>query len=146
LPRILSNASDAPFLGEAALLFNFSRPVLQRPVALPPMGIPAFAYAVLAGYVAIAALLAVAAGLAWRRWKRGDARCTPHPTFQCGAWAVLAFGGAGCLIASAWTPGLLMLLGAQFLPRSRRLRHEEAATPTAAMRPASPDETANPPG
>ncbi len=50
LPRILSNLSDAPYLGEAALLFNMTRTPLMSNITPVPLKLPVFVYICLLFY------------------------------------------------------------------------------------------------
>ena len=75
-PRLLSNLSDAPFVGEAAMLFNLTRrPVVEGGTAGPGR-LPLVVYIVLFGYAFVGvALIGLALRLV-RRWHKGQLAVT----------------------------------------------------------------------
>ena len=116
-PRILSNAINAPYLGEAAILFSLTRGPAGG-VRITEGGVmPPFVLIVLFGYFGMGGLLIVSTIRHLRRWRRQGDYPIPHARGQLALWVVLA--GAGALIAGFWcTPaGLFMVLAAQLLPR-----------------------------
>ena len=116
MPRMLSNATDAPLVGEAGVLFALTR----RPLAhvtvktggvIPPfVGIVVMLYA-LAGLCAI--WLGVRALRKLRRLRLGPPR---GAAFQVVLWAV--FAAAGLALAAAWClpAGVFVLLVPLALP------------------------------
>jgi hypothetical protein len=123
VPRLLSNATDAPLLGEAAILFNLTR--------LPETGfsvrtggsIPGFTWIVL-GLQATAGLVVAAGGLLTiRRWRRRTQSVVIRAArLQAVLWAASGLTGALLLITGCWGWGAAALLGAQLLPRFHRRR------------------------
>jgi hypothetical protein len=116
LPRFLSNATDAPYLGEVGILFNLSRqPVAGVPITKGGGGVPGLVYVVFAIYLVGFALLTLSSLVALRhRGRRANA--LPVPRAQLTLWVVLVMGG---LLTAVWihTPiGVVMILCAQFLP------------------------------
>jgi len=90
LPRLFSNATDAPYLGEAAILFNLTR--------LPAEGVPIQTGGSLPGFVLIfltlqigfGLLLLVAAIRSQRQWqKHRTSMVLRRPGTQFGIWAGL---------------------------------------------------------
>jgi hypothetical protein len=70
LPRLLSNLSDAPYIGEAILLFNFTRrPVTGGTLVPPAGGLPAVVLLVGALYVIAGGLLLMLCLNTVRRWR-----------------------------------------------------------------------------
>jgi hypothetical protein len=126
-PRILSNATDAPYLGEAAILFLLTRqPNASVQVAtsgaVPPV-VP-IALTVMAGF---GLLLTAAAVLRLRRYRRAREELRmPVPWLQAAIWAALLLAAAGCLLLSRPAWALPALLAAQLLPRLRRLEGKTA--------------------
>lgn len=121
-PRVLSNMSDAPYLGEAATLFAFTRPAVvplhgysrERPPAIVYLGI---------AVLLVIGLYEIFASL-WKlkRWHRHDPRrYVPLSQFQMLLWLVLLIGGIVLWLAfGAWI-ALVLLLAALILPwQSRR--------------------------
>lgn len=127
VPRLLSNFSDAPYLGEAATLFALTRrPVLPIRRDAPP-SVPGGVY------LGILVLLAIGLGeitaSLWvvRRWRRDAARrIVPVPQLQFGLWVTLLVAAAVAWMASAGGLGLVLLLIAQIVPRSVRRRDVKA--------------------
>ena len=118
LPRLLSNYSDAPFLGEAALLFSLTR----RSIASSESSaghLPLSVYLVMGAYFAVALAwmwAATARVLRWRRiFSQVDVRA---PGWQLGIWAALVALGIFAWMMSWGLACALPLLMAQFLPRS----------------------------
>jgi len=115
-PRFLSNATDAPYLGESCILYNLTRrthegvPPKEAPSSLPPL-------------VHVMVLAYVGAGLvtlfaAWQMVRTLGRARLPFPALQFAVWAVLAGTGIGMFLFGHAMNGLLMLLCAQFLPRT----------------------------
>ena len=114
--RTLSNLSDAPYTGEAILLFNLTRqPIFDNMIsgknALPPVV-----------YLALSLYLAVGlAGLSYafrsvKRWQRQLSELTkPQPYFPFIGWILLILAGAIALIYSHMMTGLVLLLAALFV-------------------------------
>jgi hypothetical protein len=121
-PRILSNAIDAPYLGEAAILYMLTRRPAANVKITTGGSIPTFVYIVLALYLGIGALLILLNVRNIRRYRRRRDRSIPRAEIQFAIWTVLAVGGA--VIALFWSvaAGIIMLLCAQFLPRIKRIK------------------------
>ena len=112
-PRLLSNLSDAPFVGEAALLFSFTRAPLPGAAETAASGLPFSVYAVLLGYLAVAVFCIEAA------FKRLRYIQTHPPAFsdlQFGVWLALTVTGVLSILAAFSLAGGLLLVTAQFLP------------------------------
>ena len=130
VPRILSNVSDAPYLGEAATIFAFTRRALTSVPGRPRAQPPAIVYAGLAVFLLLAAVEIAVSWRRLRRWRRSGARrYVPLPRIQVLAWgllllsAVLAWAVLGALL------GLLLLLAALTLPWQCRRPAVAAETP-----------------
>ena len=121
IPRLLSNAADAPYLGEAAILFLLSR-LPATGVAVQTGGaIPPFTYIVLILQATLG--LVFVAGSLWaiRRWRgRTDPVAVPLARWQFGIWLCLGAAGLYFLLVGSLSFALATLLGAQLLPRLRR--------------------------
>lgn len=134
VPRLLSNFSDAPYLGEAATLFALTRrPVLPVRRDAPP-SVPGGVY--LGIFILLAIGLGEIAASLWvvRRWRRdGARRVVPVPQLQLGVWLTLLVAAAIAWMASAGSLGLVLLLIAQIVPRSVRRRKGEPETEEASQ-------------
>ncbi len=125
VPRVLSNVSDAPYVGEAATLFAFTRravaPLQGNIRGRPPAGV----------YLGIGFLLAFGLyeiAAAWwklRRLRRGDRRrYVPAPQVQAVLWMILLAGAVIAWLAFSIVFGLVLLLAALVLPWQQRRRAE----------------------
>ena len=135
LPRLLSNAADAPFLGEAAILFVLTRLPAKGFSVTTGGSIPTVVYIGLAVQLALGLVLLSCTLFSLRRWLRDR----PHmfallPRAQVAFWLALLLTGLVMFSFGQMAIGLILVLLAQFLPGCRR--HELAA-----MKPTSPDRT-----
>ncbi len=121
LPRVFSNAADAPYLGEAAVLFNLTR--------MPAPGVTITRGGSLPGFVLIFLTLQSGMGLllflgAWRLMRQWQTQRTtliiPGPEVQLKMWFGLVLAGTICLCLGRVLPGALLLACAQFFPRVRK--------------------------
>jgi hypothetical protein len=120
-PRLLSNAVDAPYIGEAAILFNLTR--------LPADGIPIktggtlpkFVLIFLTAQIALGLILLVGAIWSLRRWqKRRSSMFVSEAVLQIDIWSGLMIGCLVCFLFGKPLPAILFLLCAQFFPRWKR--------------------------
>lgn len=145
MPRLLSNLSDAPLLGEAAILWQLS---IQ-----PQKGVPVKTGGSLPPYVFIV-LLSVFVFGTWRIlasiWTFREARRQPEPparapTLQVIVWACLMLGALVALSTGRGIIGIVVLVLAMMLPVVKRktARKEFEDWPEAkrspAAKPAPPD-------
>lgn len=121
LPRILSNAADAPFLGEAGILFNLTR-LPGEGVSIKTGGsLPKFVIVFLALQFGIGLTLLISPILSLRRWqKEGDTKFVPLPAMQFGIWCSLMIASIVCLFYGRPLIALLLLICAQLFPRSKK--------------------------
>jgi hypothetical protein len=132
LPRVLSNAADAPYLGEAAILFNLTRtPAPNFPVHTGG-SIPKFVFIFLGVQIAIGLLLLAGSIRSFRRWRAQDlAAVVRVPGIQAGIWFGLLAVAILCLGYGKYSFVLVALLCMQFLPRyPRKKPSPKAATTT----------------
>ncbi len=113
-PRLLSNLSDAPFVGESALLFSFTRTPISGMVEPADAVLPLSVYAVFLGYLVIAFLYITAA---FKRLRHIGAHPPAFFNRQFGLWLALTSAGLLSILLSLYLAGGLLLLIAQFLPR-----------------------------
>jgi len=119
--RVLSNMADAPFIGETALLFNFTRTPAEGFAVKKGGRLPVLVYCALAFYFGIGALLVVGTVLGLRRWrKRYSTKPIPWGEIQLSAWGVLV--AAGIVIGAAYNLllGVLFLLLARIFPKGEK--------------------------
>jgi hypothetical protein len=137
LPRLLSNAADAPYLGEAAILFNLTR--------LPAEGVPVKTGGSLPGFVLICLALQFGFGLillavairSLRQWRKHRASMVFHqPQTQFGIWIGLLVACTLCLFLGQTIIALLFLVCAQLFPRNQR---KKAPLPVSESKSASRD-------
>ena len=122
-PRLLSNAADAPYLGEAAILFNLTR--------LPAAGVPVQTGGSLPRFVLVVLFVQFSLGLVFlvlpiramrKLWMEKPPREIYRPGLQLVIWAALLTAFLACLIIGQAMVGALFLAGTQFLPRYVRKR------------------------
>ena len=117
-PRMLSSLGHAPYLGEANLLFLFTRqPAPGSPIVQGGQR-PLFFYLQLLFYFGLGASI-LWAGLTplWR-----EKKCvTRFPQLKLILWLALTAGGLALMLTGHVGIGLLLALLAQFLPRQRKI-------------------------
>jgi hypothetical protein len=120
-PRLLSNAADAPYLGEAGILFNLTRmPVEGSPIKTGG-SIPGFVWIFLALQFGMGLILLMAPILSLRQWrKRHATRVICRPGMQFGIWAGLLLVAILLLFCGKILIAMLPLALTQLLPRYRR--------------------------
>jgi hypothetical protein len=122
-PRLLSNAADAPYLGEAGILFNLTRlPAEGVPIKIDG-SLPRFVLIFLALQFAFGLILLTTPILSLRRWRKYQASIVLHrPGTQFGIWVGLLVAFAICLFSGRPLIALLFLVFAQLFPRYRQKR------------------------
>lgn len=128
IPRLLSNSTDAPLLGEAGILYVLTRSPLP--------GVPVKTGGRLPGFVVIVLGLQVAAGAAliWVayqsivRWrKRRESVVVRRPRMQLIVWACLMVAGIGLLFSGNIGLGAAALVASQIFPRETRIKASEVS-------------------
>lgn len=121
LPRLLSNAADAPYLGEAAILFNLTR-MPAASVAVETGGsMPTFVLIFLGLQLGFGLILLLAAIVALRRWKgRQVSLAVDGARTQFGIWTGLLVACAGSLFLGKALIALLFVAVSQLFPRYKR--------------------------
>jgi hypothetical protein len=114
--RLLSSATHAPYLGEANLLFLFT----TMPAAGVPVRtgghMPPFVYGFLIFYLGIGLTVLISALRIWHPVAVSSISASLSTQFVI--WLFMLIGGVILLATPLNTAGLLMILGAQFLPRT----------------------------
>jgi hypothetical protein len=120
MPRILSNLSDAPMLGEAAILWLLSiQPEKGFPVRTGS-SVPPFVYSVLMGALLFGIWRMVAAIKVSSASLREPVPDVLVPKFQGFLWLALIVGTIGALSFGHTLPGFALLLTALLLPRTKK--------------------------
>jgi hypothetical protein len=115
-PRVLSNVSDAPYLGEAATLFALTRRSFEPLQGQAGTRLPAAVYAGLGVLLALGAYEIAASLRKLSRWRRSDGRWyVPAPQIQLTVWAILLVMGVVVWFGFG-VVALALLLPALILP------------------------------
>jgi len=119
-PRMLSNLSDAPMLGEAAILWQLTiQPEKGFPVKTGG-GVPASVYVVLIGALLFGVFLIFEAGERFKISRRDLQPVFPAPRLQIFLWMVFMLGCVAFWTISTWT-SMILLLAAILLPIKRKM-------------------------
>jgi hypothetical protein len=128
LPRLLSSSTDAPYLGEACILFNLTRqPVDGMPIRQGGF-IPPLVYAILATYISASVLVLLAAWQRIRRALRSDAESIRALPVQVTISLALTVAGLGMIIGGSPAFGMMALALAQLLPRVPKPKRQACDT------------------
>jgi hypothetical protein len=129
LPRLLSNAADAPYLGEAGILFNLTRMPAEGVQTKTGGSIPGFVFIVLLLQFAVGLLVMTASILSLRQWRKNHASMILRwPGVQLGIWVGLMTASFVCLFCGKICLAMLLLVCAQLFPRYSRKRAEKLTT------------------
>lgn len=124
-PRLLSNLSDAPMLGEAGILWFLSvQPEKGFPIRTGGSA-PPFVYVVLMGALLFGIWRMVAAIKVFRASLREPVPIVPAPIFQCLVWAGLIIGAIAATCLGRDLFGLALFLAALLFPRRKKCATEE---------------------
>ncbi len=116
-PRVLSNLSDAPYLGEAAVLFALTRKPVRAGIVAEPGKLPWSVYAGILLGTCLGTYEILATVLKTMRWHRNKAKLSvPVPAFQVWLWWALMVGGLLTLAMLSIAIGVTALLMAQLIP------------------------------
>lgn len=120
----LSNFSDAPYLGEAALIFNFTRRPVLEPTQVKNYKIPIIVYLIIAVSILFGVGPIIFAVITARSFlKKWPQLIIPAATVQFSIWILLIISGISILIMAINTfIGIFLILVAQLLPIRKRLR------------------------
>lgn len=122
-PRILSNLSDAPYLGEASLLFALTRMPVGDVEISKAAELPAFVYIATCIYLVGAAFLLMAAFVSHRsRDKQIRKKVFPLEKAQLAIWLGLVVAGIAMAVGYRLEIGVLLILLAQLFPKGLKKR------------------------
>src|SRR5512135_999459 len=99
-PRMFSNLSDAPYVGETALLFSFTHTSLIADRVSADGYIPASVYFGILFYLICGGLLVWRAVFLIRRWRKSVGNPIPQPKLQLLLWVAFLVSGVVMLIFS----------------------------------------------
>jgi hypothetical protein len=118
---MFSNLSDAPYVGETALLFSFTRmPLLDG--GKPSDGfIPASVYFGIMFYLVCGGLLVWRAVFLIWRWSNAQVSPVPQPALQLILWIALLISGMAMIIFFNKAIGALLIFMMQTLPTRGRI-------------------------
>jgi hypothetical protein len=130
LPRLLSNAADAPYLGEAGILFNLTRLPAEGVPVKTGGSIPRFVLIFLALQFGFGLILLTALILSLHQWrKHQDSMVLHRPGTQFGIWIGLLVTCGLFLFFGQILVALLFLVCAQLFPRYQRKRAVSSESP-----------------
>jgi hypothetical protein len=120
IPRLLSNMSDAPFLGEAAILWLLS--IQPEKGIAPKTGgvIPPYVYVVALSMLLIGTWLVLQAVWKFRETRRGPSPEVWVPQFQIGAWLCLVLSSVVMFCFGHGLIGMALIMPAVILPIVKR--------------------------
>ena len=129
-PRLFSNAVDAPYIGEAAILFNLTR-LPGEGVSIKTGGaLPKFVVIFLSLQLALGILLSAGAVLSLWQWQKRLHACrVPRPGLQVGIWSGLVLAGIIGAFCGQPVVVVLLLMCAQFLPRCKPVSTAQISRP-----------------
>jgi hypothetical protein len=128
LPRLLSDAADAPYLGEAAILFNLTRLPVEGVKIKTGGSMPGFVYLVLALQFGVGLLILTAAILSLRQLRKNHASLVLRwPETQFGIWVGLVVACIVFLFCGKMLIAMLLLVCAQLFPRCKYCLPNSAA-------------------
>ena len=131
-PRVLSDVADAPYLGEAGILFNLTRQPAQGVAVKTGGSLPGFAIIILALQIGVGLALLFGAIRSHRLWRRNrESLIVRFARLQVAIWMCLMLATTVFLSIGKPFPGFLCLLVAQLFPRPVRLKPPPETAQTA---------------
>jgi hypothetical protein len=116
--RYLSNAAHAKYVGEACLLFSFTRMPQDKSVISNDNCLPAVVYLMLAFYPLAGLILVAATRQSLKKWQKTTSKQTfRFERIQLIAWVLLIVSGIIIIARVDLLLGLLPIFAAQLLPR-----------------------------
>jgi hypothetical protein len=126
-PRILSNLSNAPYLGECALLFALTLEPIEVSKVIDRGKLPRSVYAGVLLGISLGTYIVLATILKTRRWHKRKAELSvPAAAMQVSAWSLLIIAAVlTWTMLSVWI-GLIFLLAAQLIPFRAKVQPKSA--------------------
>ena len=123
LPRLLSNAADAPYLGEAATLYVLTRSPADGFAVKTGGSIPVLVVIIIALQLVVGLASVSRCIFSLRRWLRDQAnRVALSQRGQFAVWLALLASAFVLLMLGNKLVGMILLLLAQFFPRCRNVK------------------------
>jgi hypothetical protein len=120
-PKLLSNAADAPYLGEGGILFNLTRLPGEGVPIKTGGSIPKFVLIFLTLQLGIGLILLITPILSLRHWQKHFASTfVIQPHLQFGIWLCLLIACIVGLFCGKPLVAMLLLVCAQLFPRHRK--------------------------
>ena len=130
-PRVLSNLSDAPYLGEAAVLFALTRRPVGPVLASERGKLPWSVYAGILFLICIGTFEVIATISKLRQWKkRREKFFIPAPNVQMWIWLILMVSALLTWTIRSASVGFVILIAAQLIPFKLRKRSDRTETRT----------------
>ncbi len=119
-PRILSNLSDAPYVGESAMLFSLTRRPVMAGTVVKKGDTPLVVFLGIFFYAGIGGLFILSTVVSIRRrFKRLPSVYYPLPHLQIFLWSILFISGVVIVLFFNLPVGFFPVLIAQLLPRDK---------------------------
>jgi len=116
-PRMLSNISDAPYLGEAAVLFVLTRGSVDMGEVAEQGKLPLSVYVVITLFICLGVYEVLATIYRTWRWHKRHAKMfVPLPGVQVSVWLVLITSAVLTWTTLSVCVGLIILLTTQLIP------------------------------
>jgi hypothetical protein len=116
-PRFLSNMSDAPYLGEAAMLFAFTRMPVNAEGLIEQVNAPGLVYTGILVYIFLGFLVVLATIFRARRIHQSSSKhYIPTANLQVSVWFILIITAVLVLTLLSVSFGLIILLTATLIP------------------------------
>jgi len=116
LPRLLSDAVDAPLVGEAAILFSLTRTPAEGVVIRKGGHLPIFVWLLLFFYFGIGSILVLRSTVMFRRRFRNLGSAFPLPGIQTSLWVFLIIGAAIGVLGGHYILSILLSVVALVIP------------------------------
>jgi hypothetical protein len=140
-PRLLSNLSDAPMLGEAGILWQLTiQPEKGFPVKTGG-SVPAFAYIVLISVFLFGTWRILVAIWTFSEARRGREPVVRAPQFQAVVWAGCVLGSVAALWMGHGLIGVVVLVAGVTLPVTKRTRPPKGIEDWPETKPAATADT-----
>ena len=126
-PRLLSNISDAPYLGESAVLFAFTRMPVNTEGVIEQVNLPVSVYIGIFLFICLGSIEVLGTIFKTRRiYKCNSKHYIPAARLQVSVWFALIIAAVLIwTISSVWI-GLIILLTAQLIPFRLKKRSSTA--------------------
>jgi len=116
--NLLSNATHAPFIAEAAVLFNLTRTPSDTAQIHNHGALPGCVFVILSLYLGLGLLLTLITIRNLRRLRGSNSiNPPPLPKTQIAIWHILVLSAIALLVIDHLLPAVALLTVAQFLPR-----------------------------